>query len=152
MRIICCIKTHANIYFMFIISMWAQCIEIHSQKYSCNSNKQANKKKKPLHSNTASCKSGSWVYFLAQVAFFFPQTALQWWLKANPMWQFYLDAERKKNLSQLNAIDNTQRGAAVRTAQQSTSSLIYGGDLVYHGKEALEVDLQHSTPPFHLSC
>ena len=40
-----------------------------------------------------------------------------------------------------------QMQAAVRTAKQSTSSLIYGGDLVYHGKEALEVDLQNSPPP-----
>lgn len=38
-----------------------------------------------------------------------------------------------------------QRWAAVRTAKLSTSSLIYGGDLVYHGKEVLEVDLQ--SPP-----
>lgn len=34
-----------------------------------------------------------------------------------------------------------QSRAAVRTAKQSTSLLIYGGDLVYHGKEALAVEL-----------
>ena len=38
-----------------------------------------------------------------------------------------------------------QRRAAVRMAKQSTSMLIYDGDLACHGKEALEVDLQ--TPP-----
>lgn len=54
--------------------------------------------------------------------------------------------EEKIILSQLNAIDNTER-AAVRIAEQSTSSLIYDGDLVYHGKEALEVDLQNFPPP-----
>lgn len=56
-----------------------------------------------------------------------------------------MDAERKKIiLSQLNAIDNTETSCCEN--EQSTSSLIYGGDLVYHGKEALEVDLQ-SPPP-----
>lgn len=53
-------------------------------------------------------------------------------------------------LGQLNTIGNTELSRCVGTAKQSTSLLVYGGDLVYHGKEALAVNL----PPFLLlvSC